>query len=584
MKKRIPQSFIQDVVARTNIVPLVESRIELKKRGNTYTACCPFHSEKTPSFTVSETKQFYYCFGCGASGNAISFLIEYDRLDFLEALSALAEALNLTVPVENNHEEPTHTNLYPLLAQAQKHYQQALVKHSQAIEYLKSRGLTGVTAKNFAIGYAPPGWDFITKALGNSKKALADLVTTGMSIAKSPTRHYDRFRDRVIFPIRDARGRTIAFGGRTMGDDTPKYLNSPETPIFHKNSVLYGLFEACKHNRKLDRLLVVEGYMDVISLAQHGIPYAVATLGTALNIKHIHLLLRHTEEVVFCFDGDRAGKNAAWKALNISLPLLRDGIEFKFLFLPDKEDPDTAIQKMGKTNFEAHISNAHSLPAVFFEALETQHPLTSIANKAAFAKAAKQSLSTMPEGIYKTLLLKKTAEIVALPAETLRTQSNHQHQMPPIQQQTQNTPLHFTLPKTGQRLTPIQQAIQLLLFTPSLATDTNENVKNHLSNTPESQLFLDLLNRFRENSDIRVGELLTRIDNKQACAFIAALATLPLAIPDTGIAAEFHGLIDKIIAQSKQGALNQLIQKAKMGQLSPDEKTLLHRLIQEKQN
>lgn len=580
MKNRIPQSFIQDVVARTNIVPLIESRVELKKRGNTYTACCPFHSEKTPSFTVSESKQFYYCFGCGASGNAISFLMNYDRLEFLDALSTLAEPLNLTLPTDTPPDQPTLKHLYPLLEKTKKCYQQALTAHPNAINYLKSRGLSGETARDFAIGYAPAGWDFITKLLGTNKQSLADLVTTGMSIEKTSTRHYDRFRDRIMFPIRDMRGRTIAFGGRTLGDDTPKYLNSPETPIFHKNSILYGLFEACKQGRKLNKALVVEGYMDVISLAQHGISYAVATLGTALNVKHIHILLRHTEEIIFCFDGDRAGKNAAWKALNISLPLLRDGIEFKFLFLTNKDDPDTAVQRLGKSGFEKAIDNAQSLSEVFFQQLENDHPLTSIGSKASFAQAAKKALSTMPAGIYKSLLLKQLAEKVTLPPELLTPHPKTRDIKTPSPQPKIDS--GFSLPQKGKRLAPAARAIQLLLAQPSLAKETKPNMIETLPTSQEINLLKQLISRFHTAPETSVGELLIDFKDKTTCAYLAALSTMELQIPETGIQAEYQGVLKTLADNHKKVSLNQLIEKAKHTALSSFEKQQLQQLLKEK--
>ncbi|EKD77123.1 MAG: DNA primase, partial [uncultured bacterium] len=365
MKNRIPKAFIQDVVARTDIVAIIQSRVELKKRGHTYTACCPFHAEKTPSFTVSQSKQFYYCFGCGAHGNAIGFLMEYDHLSFVDAITDLAQQLGMVIPLEANDAETANYDvLYTQLYNAQTLYEKELKKSSTAIAYLKNRGLTGKIAKEFGIGYAPNAWEFLSQSLGKNKSDREALATAGMLIEKNPGHYYDRFRDRILFPIRDVRGKTIGFGGRTLTNEIPKYLNSPETPIFHKNQTLYGLYETCQHHRKLNRALVVEGYLDVISLAQHEINYAVATLGTALNAKHIQLLLRYTSDIIFCFDGDNAGQKAAWKALTFSLPLLRDGLNIRFLFLPQTEDPDSCVRKIGKDAFEKLIDNATDLPTV----------------------------------------------------------------------------------------------------------------------------------------------------------------------------------------------------------------------------
>src|SRR3990167_1709049 len=408
MKQLIPKSFIQDIIARTDIISIIESRIELKKRGHTHIAYCPFHSEKTPSFTVSSAKQFYYCFGCGAHGNAIGFLMEYDHLTFVDAVTDLANQLGITIPIETTDADSTNNDLFfTVLHNAQMLYQNELKKSQIAIDYLKKRGLTGSIAKKFGIGYAPNAWDFLSKQFPQKKEAL---ILSGMLIKKNDgSQPYDRFRDRILFPIRDIRGRTIGFGGRTLTNDIPKYLNSPETPVFHKNQTLYGLYEVSQHHRKLNRALVVEGYLDVISLAQHGIHYAVATLGTALNTKHIQLLLRYTSHVIFCFDGDLAGQKAAWKALTLSLPLLRDGINFQFLFLPTTEDPDSCVRKIGKAAFEKLIDNATALPPVFFDQLEKEFPSNSIAGKAAFAKTANDHIATMPQGIYKNLLLDELA-------------------------------------------------------------------------------------------------------------------------------------------------------------------------------
>src|SRR3990167_6370256 len=333
MQTRIPKPFIQDVVARTDIVAIIQSRIELKKRGHTHVACCPFHAEKTPSFTVSQSKQFYYCFGCGAHGNVIGFLMEYDPSSFVDAVTDLATQLGMPIPLEANDANTAQNDiLYTLLYNAQVLYEKQLKQSNTAIQYLKDRGLTGKIAKAFGIGYAPNAWEFLSNALGKNKSDREALILAGMLIEKQ-NRHYDRFRDRILFPIRDIRGKTIGFGGRTLTSEIPKYLNSPETPVFHKNQTLYGLYETCQQHRKLQRVLVVEGYLDVISLAQHGITYAVATLGTALNAKHIQLLLRYTSDIIFCFDGDAAGQKAAWKALTFSLPLLRDGLNIRFLLL-----------------------------------------------------------------------------------------------------------------------------------------------------------------------------------------------------------------------------------------------------------
>ena len=349
----IPQSFIDDLLNRTDIVDVVSSRVQMKKAGKNYTACCPFHKEKTPSFSVSPDKLFYYCFGCGAGGNALGFIMDHDNLDFPQAVEELAKAAGMEIPREESgrpHKprQPTDSPLYPLLTAAADFYRQALKIHparKAAVDYLKGRGLTGEIARDFGLGFAPPGWDNLYKHLSSDTLQQKAMIDAGLLVENAETgKRYDRFRDRVMFPIRDSRGRIIAFGGRVLGDDKPKYLNSPETPVFHKGQELYGLFEARKFNRSLDEIIVVEGYMDVIALAQQGLRNAVATLGTATSEEHMKRLFRVVPSVLFCFDGDQAGRNAAWRALEATLPCLQDGRRARFLFLPEGEDPDTLVR------------------------------------------------------------------------------------------------------------------------------------------------------------------------------------------------------------------------------------------------
>ena len=362
MAGRIPSQFIDDLIARTDIVDLIGSRVQLRKAGKDFQARCPFHDEKTPSFTVSRDKQFYHCFGCGAHGTAIGFLMEYDRLGFREAIEELAQKAGLEVPSEAvaTPTGPDSAPLYAILELAAQVYRRQLREHPdapRAVEYLKDRGLNGEIAGRYAMGYAPASWDFLLARLGTDAGARERLFQAGL-ITEQDGKRYDRFRDRIMFPIRDRRGRVIGFGGRLLGDGKPKYLNSPETPVFHKGRELYGLYEAQQARRKLERLLVVEGYLDVIALAQFGIDYAVATLGTATTPEHLQLLLRSAPELVFCFDGDRAGRDAAWKALETALPLATGNQSLRFLFLPDGEDPDTLVRNEGQAAFEQRLQRA----------------------------------------------------------------------------------------------------------------------------------------------------------------------------------------------------------------------------------
>ena len=425
----IPQSFIDDLLNRTDIVDVVSSRVQMKKAGKNYTACCPFHKEKTPSFSVSPDKQFYYCFGCGAGGNALGFIMDHDNLDFPQAVEELAKAAGMEIPREESgraHKprQPTDSPLYPLLTAAADFYRQALKSHPQrkaAVEYLKGRGLTGEIARDFGLGFAPPGWDNLYKHLSSDTLQQKAMIDAGLLVENAETgKRYDRFRDRVMFPIRDSRGRIIAFGGRVLGDDKPKYLNSPETPVFHKGQELYGLFEARKNNRNLDEIIVVEGYMDVIALAQQGLRNAVATLGTATSEEHMKRLFRVVPNVLFCFDGDQAGRNAAWRALEATLSSLQDGRRARFLFLPEGEDPDTLVRSEGTDAFRARI-NQHAQPLAdyFFQQLTEEADPRSLEGKAHMATLAAPLIDKVPGANLKSLMRMRLLEITGLSGEAV---------------------------------------------------------------------------------------------------------------------------------------------------------------------
>lgn len=426
MAGRIPQYFLDDLLARIDIVDVIDSRVKLKKTGRNYSACCPFHKEKTPSFSVSPDKQFYYCFGCGVSGNAIGFLMKLDHLSFPEAVDTLAGQLGLEVPHEQGpkRQGPDNTELYTLMSKSVDLFTRQLQQHAQspkAINYLKQRGLDSPTCQAFGIGFAPPGWDNLQKELATSPEKEKQLVTTGMLVHNEDSdRIYDRFRERIMFPIRDSRGRYIAFGGRVLGDEKPKYLNSPESPIFHKGRELYGLYEARQANRKLSRIIVVEGYMDVVALAQQGITNAVATLGTATTTDHMQRLFKVVPEVVFCFDGDDAGRRAAWKALESTLPSMEDGRQARFLFLPQGEDPDSMVRQEGSEAFIQRIKDqALSLDNFLFRELEQELDLNTMDGRARLAKMAQPYLSKLPAGVFHQLLIKKLSDITGLDSQYL---------------------------------------------------------------------------------------------------------------------------------------------------------------------
>ncbi len=447
---RIPESFVDDLLSRIDIVSIIDHRVKLKRTGKNYAACCPFHQEKTPSFTVSPDKQFYYCFGCGATGNAIGFVMEYDRAGFIDAVDSLAKIAGVEVPREDKPEQRAQDikrkRLFSILEEAKSFYCDQLKHHPHkhhAVNYLKNRGLTGKIAKDFGIGFAPPGFDNLLNNLGNNEESQALLIDSGLAIQKEDTKRiYDRFRHRITFPIHDERGRVIGFGGRVLGDDKPKYLNSPETEVFHKGRELYGLYEARQANRKLESLLVVEGYMDVIALAQYGIDWAVATLGTACGEEHLRIAFRFVNEVVFCFDGDDAGRTAAKRALLNSLSSMEDGRQIKFLFLPEGQDPDTLVRQIGKDRFIAQIKHAVPYEEFLFDVAAENIDIKTMDGRARFSKLAAPLIGKLPKGIFKELMFEHLAKRTGLSREVLTELQQDDASIAALDNQTtpKNTP------------------------------------------------------------------------------------------------------------------------------------------------
>ena len=448
----IPQSFIADLLNRVDIVDVVGQHVKLKKAGANYQGLCPFHSEKSPSFSVSPTKQFYHCFGCGAHGSAISFLMEYSGLGYVDAIEDLARSAGLDVPREERTANDVARQqqamaLSEVMSSAADWYRQQLKGNTRAVEYLKGRGLTGEIAKRYALGYAPDGWQGLEAVFGSYTndevaKTLVEggLVIQGEQSEGSPVKRYDRFRDRVMFPIRNPKGQTIGFGGRILDQGEPKYLNSPETPLFSKGNTLYGLFEARQAIRAQEYVLVCEGYMDVVALAQLGFPNAVATLGTACTANHVRMLLRQTDKVVFSFDGDSAGQRAAQRALEACLPLMSDDKEIRFLFLPTEHDPDSYVRAYGAAAFEKVIKEAMSISSFFFKTVSEDHELTTPEGRAHTHHAAKPLLLSMPPIALRTQILRELAirtnttpaelesfcglTVLPAPAQQARSQNN----------------------------------------------------------------------------------------------------------------------------------------------------------------
>ncbi len=510
----IPQNFIDDLISRSDIVEVINARVPLKRKGKEFTACCPFHNEKTPSFTVSENKQFYYCFGCHAKGNVIGFLMDYEHLSYVDAIESLAADQHLDVPHEDNgqvnQQKQDKQPLYDILKQASELYQQQLKTSERAIDYLKQRGLSGEIAKQFKIGYAPDGWDFLTSHLGKSKEHLLALSKTGLIVNKDNNKTYDRFRDRIIFPITDQRGRIIGFGGRILDQGEPKYLNSPENAVFHKGYELYGLYESKQALRKIDLIIVVEGYMDVVALAQHGINYAVASLGTATTTEQIQKTFRTTHEIIFCYDGDNAGKKAAWRALENTLSVIRDGMVAKFLFLPEKEDPDTMVRKEGKQAFEQRIKNATTLSEFLFNNLISESDISTQEGKALVASKANKLIQKMHNSLFKDLLIKQLSSLVGLSQQHLEAKISSADKA--------SKPVPKTVkPVRGQQVqnNKTRIAITLLLQNPMLAS--HHKVPDDFKNafTKGLPLLYALQKTIESNTEISSAALLERFRDNE---------------------------------------------------------------------
>ncbi len=528
MAGRIPQHFIDDLMQRVDIVEVIDSRVPLKKAGREYQACCPFHTEKTPSFTVSPTKQFYYCFGCGAHGTALGFLMDYEHLDFVDAIEDLARSAGLEVPREEGtggtyEREDSTGPLYDLLTQAAHYFRQQLRQHpdaARAVNYLKGRGLSGEIAQSFGLGYAPPGWDNLLKALGQDAQQQTLMERAGLLIKKDGGGLYDRFRDRIMFPIHDRRGRVIGFGGRVLGDDTPKYLNSPETPVFHKGRELYGLFEARKRERKLERLLVVEGYMDVVALAQFGINNVVATLGTATTREHLEQLYRVVPEVTFCFDGDRAGQAAGWRALENTLPVLKDGRQARFLFLPQGEDPDSLVRKEGKDAFQKRIAESVPLSTFLFEELGQKVDTSSMDGRSRLVELAKPMLAQLPAGVFHRMMVDRLEELAKLPRNALADLHGQ-----PIQEQSMTAPPRMA--RGNNAISPLRRLISMLLQEPRLASlvDTPAQLAEvHLQGAP---LLVELIDFLKERPHIHTGAVIEHWHGTDTGRHLAKLAAEP---------------------------------------------------------
>ena len=575
----IPQDFIDDLVARADIVEVIGRRIQLKKAGREFKACCPFHDEKTPSFTVSPNKGFYHCFGCGAHGTAVGFLMEYDHMSFVEAIESLANMMGVEVPRDES-DRPAHRYdaLFELMSRIEKHWQTGLRDHAPAVDYLQGRGIDGATAKRFGIGYAPDGWSTLLDKFGTSQEKIDQLLAAGLIIRKDNGRNYDRFRDRIVFPIRDARGRCIGFGGRTMGDGEPKYLNSPETVLFHKGRELYGLYEARQALRHIERLVVVEGYMDVIALARNGIDFAVATLGTATTDEHLNRLFRLTDKVDFCFDGDRAGKQAAWRALETSLPHIREGRQIHFTFLPEGHDPDSFVNEHGANAFIEALDNGDALSDYLISALAAEVDMETIDGRARLAELAKPLVAKIPQGVFRELLLESLAETVGLSASKLSTTIGKTQETRTDRGPTRRAPLGRSGGSVAGHPSIVRRAITLLLNHPE-AGEKLDIEKLAGVTRPGAALLHSLIETVQSEPTITTAGLLERWRHDEQGRHLGKLAMAEVpAGDDFDPAAELADCLQQLAQAGKRERIEFLIEKQRVGPLSDEEKAEFRQL------
>lgn len=571
----IPKSFIQDLIERADVVEVVDSRVPLKKAGKNYQACCPFHHEKTPSFTVAPDKQFYHCFGCGEHGNALDFLMKFDGLEFPEAVEELAHMLGLEVPRETSsnpaadaRKRAQEASDYEQMERAAKFFTHQLRHHqnsSQVVDYLKGRGISGETVKQFQIGYAPDGWDGLLKALGTDQRSRQQLIDLKLINRNDQGRHYDFFRDRLMFPIRDRRGRVVGFGGRILQGDGPKYLNSPETRIFHKGRELYGLYEARQAYRELPQVVIVEGYMDVVALAQAGINFAVASLGTATTTEQLQLLFRATRQVTCCYDGDRAGRDAAWRALENALPLLHDGIELKFLFLPEGEDPDSLVRKEGADGFLQRLAQAQSFTDYFFSHLTDTIDIQSDAGKSLLLKQAKPLLERVASDFYRQTLMERLARLLRREVSQLSTLIQGVATTKPHQPQL--------------KMTPMRRAIALLIQHPEIGKEVPLHPELAGLKQPGIKLLLKLHEQTHQGYR-SMAQLLELWRGDRAENALRQLASWEHHLSPDRVAQEFFDVFGYFIDLFVEQRANELLEKEQQAPLSRAERQEYLALIQ----
>lgn len=589
----IPVDFIDELLSRIDIVDIIDERVPLKKSGRNYMACCPFHKEKTPSFTVAPDKQFYHCFGCGAHGTAVGFLMEYERLHFVEAVQSLADRVGLPVPNQGPIEKPhvreakkkQRQSLEDVLSQSADYYVTSLNKNTRAMQYIQSRGLDKKIIQRFSLGYAPSGWQNLAEVFSEYPNSL--LLEGGM-INEKDARHYDRFRDRIMFPIRSPQGQVIAFGGRVLDKGEPKYLNSPQTPLFDKGRTLYGLFEARSGIAQAKKVLVVEGYMDVVALAQHGIDYAVASLGTATTEEHIKILLRQSDAIYFCFDGDAAGKKAAWRALENALSFLKDDKALYFLFLPDKHDPDSFVKAHGRAQFEAILQqDSLSLSQYWLNHLQQLFDLATEEGKAGLIRTATPMLNKIPAENLRFLMMQSVAKVVDIGVGDLHYLLGKNKPAQPQSYRQAKMPAHsFRQPKL---VTLAQKQIKWLMLNPQWA---------HYVDFPDYLLLSDdcvclqelsrVIAQIKQPNSSVLWEHLRNSPHEQRIKQIFTqqieqahdMESKVVDVGDEDDEIMFREGLTRIVQEMRNQQITELSKKSKYQQLSNEEDRLLLALLQ----
>ncbi len=584
MAGNIPKSFVDDLVARVDIVDVIDRRVPLTRKGREYIACCPFHEEKTPSFTVSPVKQFYHCFGCGAHGTVIGFLMDYANLGFVEAVEDLANGVGMELP-DRGSPRSTPAGKGPdqrrdVIEQANHWFQRQLRTHPearQAIDYLKSRGLDGKVAADFGIGYAPDSWSGLADALGSSARLREQLVSTGLVKKKEgdeKARYYDRFRGRIIFPIEDHRGRVAGFGGRALGDGNPKYLNSPETPLFHKGAELYGLHRARREIGIRNKSIVVEGYMDVISLVQFGVNNAVATLGTATTRTHLQRLFRLAPEIVFCFDGDRAGRAAAWKAMEVSLPEMRDGRQAGFLFLPEGQDPDTTIRAEGAEAFVERVDQALSLPDFLFNTLTSRVDMNRVDGKASLASQALPLIQQLPDGLFRDMMNSELTALTGLPESRFAEIAAASGGASPRLRER---------PRAGQiqdgQVSPLALAVSLLLQNPELAQSVDNPAELKQLRIPGADVLTEIIELSRRQPGLTTAGLLESFRETPVHDYLGRLAMRSNLIDEDVLERQFRDTLSHLLEEHFDLHRRKLLEKARQSELTPEESKELNELL-----